>query len=1056
MFSKFFIERPVFATVISLIIVLAGLVSMKVLPVEQYPNIVPTEIQISATYPGATAEVLADTVAAPIEQELNGVKNMIYMYSSATSSGYLTIGAVFDIGTDPDQATIDVNNKVQAATAKLPAEVTKQGVTVEQKSNSILQVISMQSTSEEYDTLYVSNYALLNVLDEIKRIKGVGSATLFANQDYSMRIWLSPDRLAEYNLTPQDVIAAVQEQNSQFAAGQFGQQPMDEYQPYTYSVNTKGRLVDEKEFGEIILKSDEEGGMLRLKDVARIELGAQDYSVSATFNGEKAVAFAVYLQPGANALETAELVKAKMQELSKNFPEGITYQIPYDTTIFVNVSIEEVIHTFFEAVLLVIIVVYLFLQNIRATIIPILAVPVSIIGAFAGMYVLGFSINLLTLFGLILAIGIVVDDAIIVLENVERLMKEEGLSPKEAAIKAMEEVSGPVVAVALVLSSVFLPIAFLGGMTGVMYKQFSVTIAVSVLISALVALTLTPSLCALIIKKEQKEPKGFFRWFNVFFDKMTDCYLAGVRFFLHHRKTAMLGFAGVLVLIAVLFKVVPGGLVPAEDQGNLLIAHMMPEASSLPRTEKFTDKLTQMVREHPDVDDVLTINGFNMLSASQNTYSGISFIILKDWAQRKLDSQSADNLAKVFTMMGMSQPEGIGYAFSMPPIIGMSMSGGFEGYIQNKSGKTSAELMAKTEEFAAAANKRPELSNVRTTFSVSTPQYRVDLDREKARIMNVSIDDIYAVMQSTFGSLYVNDFTYMGRNFRVTLQSEAKFRRTPDDLRYVYVKSNDGILIPLSTLITVERVTGPELINRFNIFPAAKILGDPAAGYSSGQAIAAMEEVAAEVLGSDYALSWVGSAYQEKLTGGASTQAFVFGIIMIFLILAAQYEKWSLPVVVILSVPFAVLGALLATYLRGIQNDLYFQVGLVTLIGLAAKNAILIVEFAVAKVQEGLSYAEAAVEAAKLRFRPIVMTSLAFTFGILPLAISTGAGAGSRHSIGTGMIGGMILSTFVATLFVPMLFAIIGEAFDEENIIRRKIRKRALQKGRPLLQDKKR
>ena len=1056
MFSKFFIERPVFATVISLIIVLAGLVSMKVLPVEQYPNIVPTEIQISATYPGATAEVLADTVAAPIEQELNGVKNMIYMYSSATSSGYLTIGAVFDIGTDPDQATIDVNNKVQAATAKLPAEVTKQGVTVEQKSNSILQVISMQSTSEEYDTLYVSNYALLNVLDEIKRIKGVGSATLFANQDYSMRIWLSPDRLAEYNLTPQDVIAAVQEQNSQFAAGQFGQQPMDEYQPYTYSVNTKGRLVDEKEFGEIILKSDEEGGMLRLKDVARIELGAQDYSVSATFNGEKAVAFAVYLQPGANALETAELVKAKMQELSKNFPEGITYQIPYDTTVFVNVSIEEVIHTFFEAVLLVIIVVYLFLQNMRATIIPILAVPVSIIGAFAGMYVLGFSINLLTLFGLILAIGIVVDDAIIVLENVERLMKEEGLSPKEAAIKAMKEVSGPVVAVALVLSSVFLPIAFLGGMTGVMYKQFSVTIAVSVLISALVALTLTPSLCALIIKKEHKEPKGFFRWFNVFFDKVTACYLAGVRFFLQHRKTAMLGFAGVLVLIAVLFKVVPGGLVPAEDQGNLLIAHMMPEASSLPRTEKFTDKLTQMVSEHPDVDDVLTINGFNMLSASQNTYSGISFIILKDWAQRKLDSQSADNLAKVFTMMGMSQPEGIGYAFSMPPIIGMSTSGGFEGYIQNKGGKTSAELMAKTEEFAAAANKRPELSNVRTTFSVSTPQYRVDLDREKARIMNVSIDDIYAVMQSTFGSLYVNDFTYMGRNFRVTLQSEAKFRRTPDDLRYVYVKSNDGILIPLSTLITVERVTGPELINRFNIFPAAKILGDPAAGYSSGQAIAAMEEVAAEVLGSDYALSWVGSAYQEKLTGGASTQAFVFGIIMIFLILAAQYEKWSLPVVVILSVPFAVFGALLATYLRGIQNDLYFQVGLVTLIGLAAKNAILIVEFAVAKVQEGLSYAEAAVEAAKLRFRPIVMTSLAFTFGILPLAISTGAGAGSRHSIGTGMIGGMILSTFVATLFVPMLFAIIGEAFDEENIIRRKIRKRALQKGRPLLQDKKR
>lgn len=1057
MFSKFFIERPIFATVISLIIVLAGLVSMKVLPIEQYPNIVPTEIQISAVYPGATAEVLADTVAAPIEQELNGVKDMIYMYSNATSSGYLTIGVVFDIGTDPDQATIDVNNKVQAATSKLPSEVTKQGVTVEQKSNSILQVVTMRSTSSRYDTVYVSNYALLNVIDEIKRIKGVGSASLFASQDYSMRIWLSPDKLADYNLTPQDVISAIQEQNSQFAAGQFGQEPMDEAVPFTYSVNTKGRLVDEKEFGNIILTSDAQGGMLRLKDVARIELGAQDYSVSSTFNGEPSVAFAIYLQPGANALETANLVKAKMAELSKNFPEGITYEIPYDTTLFVNVSINEVIHTFFEAVLLVIVVVYLFLQNMRATLIPILAVPVSIIGAFAGMYVLGFSINLLTLFGLILAIGIVVDDAIIVLENVERLMSEEKLSPKEAAVKAMKEVSGPVVAVALVLSSVFLPIAFLGGMTGVMYKQFSVTIAVSVLISALVALTLTPALCALIIKpnREHKEPKGIFKWFNDGFQKVTDWYLAGVKFFLEHRKTAVGGFVGVIAFIILLFRIVPSGLVPNEDLGNLLMAYSMPEASSLPRTAKFTDKVSAMVRDNPNVADVLTINGYNMLSSSQNTYSGISFIILKNWDERNKADQTAEALAKTFTGIGMSQPEGIGYAFSMPPIMGMSMSGGFEGYIQNRVGATSQELMAKTQEFIDAANKRPELTNVKTTFSVSTPQYRIDLDREKARILDVPINSIYAVMQSTFGSLYVNDFTYMGRNFRVTLQSESKFRRTPDDLRYVYVKSNSGQLVPLATLLNVERVTGPELVNRFNIFPAAKVLGDPAPGYSSGQAIAAMEEVAQEVLGADYSLSWIGSAYQEKLTGGASTQAFIFGLIMIFLILSAQYEKWSLPFVVILSVPFAVLGALLATWMRGIQNDLYFQVGLVTLIGLAAKNAILIVEFAVMKVQEGLTYAEAAIEAAKLRFRPIVMTSLAFTFGVLPLAISTGAGAGSRHAIGTGMIGGMILSTFVATLFVPMMFAVIGETFDEENIMKRKIQKRARKTGRPGLKNMK-
>lgn len=1034
MFSKFFIQRPVFATVISLIIVLAGLVSMKALPVEQYPSIVPTEIQISAVYPGATAEVLADTVAAPLEQELNGIKNMIYMYSSATSSGYLTIGAVFNIGTDPDQATIDVNNKVQRAAAKLPSEVTKQGLTVEQKSTSILQVVTMRSTSEQYDTLFVSNYALLNVVDELKRVEGVGSVTMFPSQDYSMRIWISPDKLAEYDMTPQDVIAAIQEQNSQFAAGQFGQQPMDKDMPFTYSVNTKGRLIDETEFGNIILKTDTQGGILRLKDVARIELGAKDYSVTATFNGNQAVAFAIYLQPQANALEAANAVKAKMEELSKRFPEGITYDIPYDTTLFVNVSINEVMHTFFEAVILVILVVYLFLQNFRATLIPILAVPVSIIGAFAGMYVMGFSINLLTLFGLILAIGIVVDDAIIVLENVERLMSEEKLSPKDAAIKAMKEVSGPVVAVALVLSAVFLPIAFLGGMTGVMYKQFSVTIAVSVLISALVALTLTPALCALIIKDnhEHKEPMAFFKWFNSFFDKMTNWYLTGVKFFLKRKRLTIIVFLSIIPLILALFKIVPSGLVPNEDLGNLLMSYSMPEATSLPYTEKLTKSVDEQIRKDENIKDVITINGFNMLSASQNTYSGISFITLKDWNLRKTAAQSAANLAGRYSAIGMNQEEGIAYAFSMPPIMGLSMSGGFEGYIQNKGGKTSAELMAKTNEFIEEANKRPELSDIKTTFSVSTPQYRIDLDREKARLLNVPINSIYTVMQSTFGSLYVNDFTYMGRNFRVTMQSEARFRSTPEDLRYVYVKSNSGELVPLTTLIKVERVTGPELVNRFNIFPAAKVLGNPANGYSSGQAIKAMEEVADEVLGTDYALDWIGSAYQEKQTGGASSQAFAFGLIMIFLILAAQYERWSLPIVVILSVPFAVLGALIAVWLRGIENDLYFQVGLVTLIGLAAKNAILIVEFAMMKVEEGLNYANAAIEAAKLRFRPIVMTSLAFTFGVLPLAVSTGAGANSRHAIGTGMIGGMIMSTFVATLFVPMFFAVIGELFDKK------------------------
>ena len=917
--------------------------------------------------------------------------------------------------------------------SNLPSEVTKQGVTVQEKSNNILQIVAMKSTSEQYDTVYVSNYALLNILDEIKRIKGVGDASLFATQDYSMRIWLNPEKLASHGLTSVDVISAIQEQNSQFAAGKFGEQPMTEETPYTYSVNTKGRLADEEEFGNIILKTNKDNAVLRLKDVARIELGSQDYSVSSKFNGEEAVAFAIYLQSGANALEVSKQVRETMERLSKNFPDGITYSIPYDTTIFVEVSIHEVIHTFFEAVILVILVVYLFLQNFRATLIPILAVPVSIIGAFAGMYALGFSINLLTLFGLILAIGIVVDDAIIVLENVERLMSEEHISAKEAAIKAMQEVSGPVVAVALVLSSVFLPIAFLGGMTGVMYKQFSVTIAVSVIISAFVALSLTPSLCALLIKDNHKEPKGFFKAFNLFFEKVTNGYISLVRYFLRHRGQAIAGFAVVVAGIVWLFGIIPGGLVPNEDQGNLLVSYQLPRAASLPRTEKFTSQVADVIGKDDNVTDVLTINGFDMLSSSQSTYSGISFVILKDWEKRQTVEQSADALIKKFTKTGMSFPEGIGFAFSMPPIMGMSTTGGFEAYIQNKAGKTYEELMEKTNEFLAAAAKSPVLSGVRTTFSTATPQYRIDLDREKTRLMNIPINSVYTVMQSTFGSLYVNDFTYFGRNFRVTMQSEADFRRSPDDLHYVYVKSNTGALVPLDSLISVERVAGPELINRFNIFPAAKVLGDPAPGYSSGQAIAEMEKIADEVLGTDYSLSWIGSAYQEKLAGGASTQAFIFGLIMVFLILSAQYEKWSLPFVVLLSVPFAILGALLATWARGLSNDLYFQVGLVTLIGLAAKNAILIVEFAVIKAEEGLSYAEAAVEAARLRFRPIVMTSLAFTFGVLPLALSTGAGSGSRHAIGTGMVGGMIFSTFIATIFVPMMYAIISETFDKKK-----------------------
>ncbi|MFI3242021.1 MAG: multidrug efflux RND transporter permease subunit [Alphaproteobacteria bacterium] len=1034
MFSKFFIERPIFASVISIIIMLAGVVAIKALSVEQYPNIVPPEIQVSAVYPGATSEVLADTVAAPLEQAINGVNNMIYMYSTSTSSGYSTVNVVFDIGTDPDQATIDVNNKVQSATSSLPAEVVQQGITVEQKSSSILQVVSMTSNNPQISSIDLSNYALLNILDEIRRIKGVGSADFFANQDYSMRIWLQPDLLADFNLTPQDVVSAIEEQNTQFAAGKFGQEPLTTNTPYTYSVKTKGRLLDPDEFGNIILRADNSGASLKLKDVARIEVGAEDYSVKSKDNGKEAVVFAIYLQSGANAIDTAKAVKDKMAELSKKFPEGIEYKIPFDTTVFVEVSIEEVLHTFLEAVILVIFVVYLFLQNFRATLIPILAVPVSIIGTFAGMLVLGFSINLLTLFGLVLAIGIVVDDAIIVLENTERIMAQEKLKVKEATIKAMSEVGEPIIAVSLVMSAVFLPIAFLGGLTGQMYRQFAVTIAVSVLLSALVAMTLTPSLCAMIIKDSHGEhkPNVFFRGFNALFDKITNVYLAGVKWCLINKKKAFSVFGLFILGVLYLFRTIPTGLVPSEDQGYLMVSYNLPPASSLSRSVAFVDEVEKDIMANPLVENVIGISGFDILSSTQVTSSGISFVVLDDWKNRKQAGEDSETLAKLFTSYGLSKQDGIGFAFNPPAITGMSTSGGVEGYIQNKGGKTPAELADMTNKFVAAANKRPELSNVKTLFSVTTPQYEIDLDREKAKSLNVSITQVFAVLQSTFGSLYVNDFTYMGRNFRVTLQSEEKFRRSPDDLRYVYAKSTDGKLVPLSALITVKRVIGPELITRFNVFPAAKIMADPASGYSSGQTITAMEEVAKEVLGSDYELSWIGSAYQEKLTGGASTQAFIFGIIMVFLILAAQYERWSLPFVVIISVPFAIFGALLATWLRGLNNDLYFQVGLVTLIGLSAKNAILIVEFAMEEVKKGKSYFDGALEAAKLRFRPIVMTSLAFTFGCLPLVISTGAGAGSRHAIGTGMVGGMIASTFIATIFVPMFFASIGGMFKQK------------------------
>jgi multidrug efflux pump len=1026
MLSGFFIRRPIFASVLSVIIVLAGLLSMRNLPVEQYPDIVPPEILITATYPGASSEVLAETVAAPIEQSVNGLDNMIYMRSTSTSSGVVSINVSFDLGTDPDQAAINVRNQVTAAEARLPEEVRRLGITVAKQSTAILQAISMTSTNPEFDDVYISNYALINVIDELKRVPGVGQASLFSQKDYSMRVWLNPEKLAQYNLTAPDVAGAIREQNSQFAAGKFGAEPNSADQVYTYSVATQGRMTTAEEFGEIILRSDSSGASLRLKDVARIELGAQDYSFTALEGTRPSVPIGIYLQPGANALAVAEAVEQRMAELAMNFPDGLFYEIPFDTTKFVRVSIEEVIITFFEAMVLVVLVVYVFLQNWRATLIPLLAVPVAIIGTFAGMMVLGFSVNLLTLFGMVLAIGIVVDDAIIVIENVERIMTNEHKSPMDATLQAMREVTGALVAIVLVLSAVFLPVAFLGGLTGVMYRQFAVTISVSVIISGFVALTLTPALCAMLLKPEHGEPIRPLVWFNRFFTRATNGYVKGVNFLLRRAIVGLLLVAGILATTWSLFARVPTALVPAEDQGYLLVAIVMPPATALGRTADVAYTMSERLDQHPAVLSALTFAGFDILTNASTPSGGVAFVILNDWEERKEPGLEAPNLALTFMGMGADIQEGLVLAFNPPPIIGMSMTGGVEGYIQNRSGAGIDELMARTNEFVAAAAQRPEFASVQTTLSTSTPQYSLTVDRDKVSALDIPLTDIFTTMQATFGSFYVNDFTLLGRNFRVNLQAEAEFRSGPEDLGKVFVRARNGALIPLNSLVKVERTIGPDNVQRFNGFPAANILADPAPGYSSGQVIAALEEIANEMFAADYALGWIGSAYQEVSVADTGAQPFIFGFIMIFLILAAQYERWSIPLAVITAVPFAVFGALLATWARGLNNDIYFQIGLVTLIGLSAKNAILIVEFAMIRVREGMDLIPAAMEAARLRFRPIVMTSLAFTMGCIPLAISSGAGSASRIALGTGVIGGMMAATFIATFFVPLFFKLIA------------------------------
>ena len=1019
MFSRFFIDRPIFSAVMSVLIVMAGLLAMRTLPIAQYPEIAPPVVTVRAIYPGASATVLEQTVAAPLENAINGIEDMMYMSSTSASNGVLEIQVTFEIGADVDKAALNVNNRVKQAEARLPEQVRRQGVTVEKGSSAFLKVLAFLSPDGRYDDIYTSNYVTLNVLDRLKRIPGTTNVQIFGAKDYAMRIWLKPDRMAQLGVTVTDLTRALNEQNTQFAPGKIGQPPVDNDQLLVYSLTTKGRLADPAEFEKIVVRANADGSLLYLRDVARVELGAKDYDFTGLYNGKPATLVGIFLQPGANALEVGDEVDRTVKALKKNFPPGLDYAVPYDTTRFVEVSIREVVKTLGEAIVLVVLVVFVFLQNWRATLIPILAVPVSLLGTFIGLLMLGYSINTLTLFGMVLSIGIVVDDAIVVLENVERIIHEQNKTPREAALQAMREVSGPVIAIVLVLCAVFIPIAFLGGLTGELYRQFAVTISISVVISGLVALTLTPALCVALLRNTPQTPGRFFAWFNRAFARLTHGYLGGVT---RLMKRSFLALAIYLVMIGAaiaLWQFTPGSLVPDEDQGYYISAVYLPDGSALSRTEAVVRRVDEIARKDPAVEHVVAFAGLDFLGGGFRNSAATIFVVARHWDEREKTVQQM-----VGELMGATAGirEALVLAFAPPPIFGLGNAGGFEFYIQNRGEGGAKRLAEVSDAFLAAARADKRLAQVLTLWRPHVPQLYVDVDREKAKMLGVRIDDVFNTLSATLGSYYVNDFNKYGRTWQVLMSAEPGARKTPQDVSALFVPNQTGDMVPMSALARIRFSSGPETLDRYNNYQAVKIMGSAVPGISSGQALEIIDEIAKKTLPPDFDYEWTSASFQEKRSSGTSGIALVLAVVMVFLILSALYEKWSLPFAVLMALPFGTFGALAAVWLRGLTNDVYFQIGLVTLLGLAAKNAILIVEYAMLKKQEGYSSVAAALEAARLRFRPILMTSLAFILGVLPLAISTGAGAGARHAVGTGVVGGMLAATFLAVLFIPLFF----------------------------------
>ncbi len=1055
MSSSFFIDRPIFASVLSIVIVVVGLVALQVLPIAQFPDISPPVVQIEADYPGASAEVVADSVARTIEVQLPGIDNLLYYDSTSTNDGHVSIRLTFEIGTNVDIAQVQTQNRVKLAEPQLPPEVVRQGITVLKFSPDLLAVVALSSSDPTHDTVFISNYALLRVIDNLKRLQGVGQAMVFGQQNYSMRLILDPVRMAQLGLTPTDIVSIVREQNRDFPAGQVGREPAPKGTELTIPIIAQGRLTEVKDFEALIVRALPDGSMIRLKDVARVELGAQSYVMEGRWNGKPNVFLITFLAPGANALDTVKRVRAEMQEVAKAFPSGMHYDIPYDTTKFIEVSIREVVKTLAEAMVLVILVVYLFLQSWRATLIPAVAVPVSLIGTFAGMEALGFSINTLTLFGMVLAIGIVVDDAIVVVENVERHMKEEHCSSKEAAKRAMAEVTRPVIAIVLVLCAVFVPVGFLGGITGELYKQFAITIAMAVTISGLVALTLSPALCAIVLKPGgESHRKGLFAHFNRVFDWTRDRYTGTVQMVIK-RAVLFLAVFGVIVVASLgLFQLIPPGFLPEEDQGYFITVVQLPDGASKQRTDAVLSKVEKYFLSVPAIHSTDAMSGMNFVFNTRGPNSATMFLPLHHWDERKpwehvkaLVGAAYGEFAKI--------PEALILAFNAPPIRGIGATGGFSLQIQDPSGGDFRKFAALTQEFTAKAKENPAIGGIGSNFRVTAPRLFARVNRERAKALGVPISEIFDTMQAYFGNFYVNDFLKFGRVYRVQTEAESEYRSRPEDISKVYVRSLNagagragligagaglrgvggtglgGMMIPLDTVVDMEFTSGPDPVTHFNGFNTAWVLGAAAPGYSSGQALEALERTAQEVLvPKGYTMEWSGISYQEAKVGGQSGLAFGFGLLMVFLVLAAQFESWSVPLAVILAVPFGVFGALSAVWLRGMTNDIYFQIGLVTLIGLAAKNAILIVEFANHRREAGLSLVEAAAEAARLRFRPIIMTSMAFIGGVLPLAMASGAGAASRQSIGTGVLGGMLAATFLAIFFVPLFFVAVRKVSE--------------------------